>query len=217
MRITNSFNGRNVTVGGGINRNSAQYKAVERDSMASILQSEAMMSDEERLVYETFGGRDRIIQNKMKMYDSNGRMINGFGVAGMDATGTPISQRHRIIDVAEDTRQKMFDETLRHFKQENGVANGDTTKRSEIFTKYQLSVPVEDRLKGTWTLEQYEKSYRQAFFDACKRVDSKWELGKDIPKGALDGITRESIDNTLTKSKSEYGETLVRKDVNITV
>lgn len=201
----------------GINKNSAQYKAVERDSMASILQSEAMMSDEERLIYETFGGRDRIIQNKMKMYDSSGRMINGFGVAGMDATGIPISQRHKIINISDDARQNMFNETLRHFKQENGVANGDTTRRSEVFKKYQLSVPTEDRLKGTWTLEQYEKAYRQAFYDACKKTDPKWELGKGIPAGALDGITRESIDNSLVKGSGEYGETLTRKSVNVSV
>ncbi len=213
-----SINGfhRDLGTGGNtINKNSAQYKAVKRDSLASIMQSEAMMSDKERLIYETFGGRDRIIQNKMKLYDSNGRMINGFGVAGMDATGIPVSQRHKIIGVAEDARQNMFNETLRHFKQENGVANGDTTKRSEIFKKYQLSVPVEDRLKGTWTLEQYEKSYRQAFYDACKKADSKWELGKDIPAGALDGITRETIDNNLVKGSGAYGEILMRKSVDM--
>ncbi len=41
--------------------------------------------------------------------------------------------------------------------QENGVANGDTTKRSEVFRAYQLSIKEDDRLKGTWSLQQYEK------------------------------------------------------------
>lgn len=213
-----SLNGLGAgNMSGGINKNSAQYKAVEKAHMSSIIESEMMMSEDERLVYETFGGRDRIIQNKMKMYDSEGRLLNGFGVAGMDATGIPISQRHKIISVSEDARQKMFDETLRHFKQENGVANGDTTRRSEIFKNYQLSIPVGDRLKGTWTLEQYEKSYRKALYDACKKADPKWDLGKDIPTGALDGITREAIDNNLVKTQGEYGEVFVGKGVNVSI
>lgn len=111
----------------------------------------------------------------------------------------------------------MFDEVKRHFIQENGVANGDTTRRTEVFTAYQKSVPIEDRLKGTWTLGQYERNYRQTLYDACKAADPKWELGKSIPYGALDGITREDIDSTLVKGNGQYGETLVRKSVDITV
>lgn len=43
----------------------------------------------------------------------------------------------------------------REFLEENGIANGDTTKRSDVFYHYQKSVQKQDRLKGTWTLEQY--------------------------------------------------------------
>ena len=215
LNINSHLNSVNMAQGSsgnlGINKNSEQYKAVVRDSMASIMENESMMSEKERLIYETFGGRDAIIRNKMRMYDSSGNLLNGFGVAGMCANGIPMSQRHKIIGIAEDDRQKMFDEALRHFKQENGVANGDTTNRSEIFTKFQLSIPIEDRLKGTWTLEQYEKQYRQAFADACRKADPEWKLGKDIPSGALDGITRESIDNRLIKVDGEYGETFAMK------
>ena len=78
-----------------------------------------------------------------------------------------------------------------------------------------LSVPKEDRLKGTWTLGEYERAYRQTFADACKAADSEWKLGKPIPEGALNGITRESIDKMLVISQGQYGETLVRKSVNI--
>ena len=147
-------------------------------------------------------------------------MLKKYGidtVAGMDATGIPQSQRHKIISVSEKSRQDMFDETKRHFLQENGMGNGDTTRRSEVFTRYQLSVPKSDRLKGTWTLGQYERAYRQAFYDACKNADPKWEIGKDIPAGALNGITRESIDNVLIKGHGEFGETLERKSLNISL
>ena len=43
----------------GINTNSKQYKALkEKGWLSGIMQNEAMMSPEERMIYETFGGRD---------------------------------------------------------------------------------------------------------------------------------------------------------------
>ena len=97
----------------GINTNSKQYKALkEKGWLSGIMQNEAMMSSEERMIYETFGGRDTIINNLMKQFDSD----------------------------------------------------GDTTKRSDIFKDYQLSVSKDKRLSGTWTLEQYEGQYRAAMY-----------------------------------------------------
>ena len=121
----------------------------------------------------------------------------------------------KIIHISEDARQKMFDETKRHFLQEYGVANGNTTKRSEVFREFQLSIPKEDRLKGTWTLGQYERAYRQAFYDAVKEVDPNWELGEPFSRRVLDNVTRESVDNALVKS----GRNLVlpRKSLDMSV
>ena len=34
-------------------------------------------------------------------------------------------------------------------------------------------------------------NYRQAFYDAAKKADPNWEIGKPIKDGALDDITRE--------------------------
>ena len=197
----NSKAGKNMLKKAGIDTKSAQYKAAMKDMNAAC----------KGVGYTN----SQAIKNLMANFDKDGDRINAYGVAGMDATGIPISQRHKIIKIPEKARQDMFDETKRHFIQENGVGNGDTTKRSEVFTRYQLSVPKKDRLKGTWTLGEYERAYRQAFYDACKKADPKWEIGKDIPEGALDSITRESIDSTLVKSQGEYGETLVRKSVDV--
>jgi len=200
----NSKGANNMLRQAGINTNSMQYKAAIKTMTSSM------------------GGgigytNPMAIKNLMRNFDSDGNLLNAHGVAGMDATGKSLEERHRIINVSEDARQLMFDEVKRHFKQENGVANGDTTRRTEVFTAYQKSVPIEDRLKGTWTLGQYESNYRQAFYDACKAADPKWELGKSIPPGALDSVTRESVDSMLVKSNGQYGETLVRKSVDITV
>ena len=73
------------------------------------------------------------IKNLMKNYDKDGDYISpATGLAGMDATDIPISQRHVIIDIPEKNRQEMFDNAKREFLEENGIANGDTTKRSEV-------------------------------------------------------------------------------------
>ena len=83
---------------------------------------------------------------------------------------------------------------------ENGVGNGDTTRRSDVYLNLYQKMDKNDRLAAGNTLRQYERAYTQVFADAVKKADppqKKWEPGKPIPSGALDGITRESIDNSL--------------------
>jgi hypothetical protein len=65
-------------------------------------------------------------------------------------------------------------------------------------------------------MEQYERAYRKAFISAAKQADSSWEIGKPIPSGALDGITRESIDTSLVKTNGQYGEAFKRElDISV--
>lgn len=200
-----------------INKNSKQYQAAARDSMSSIIAEEMTMTPEERQMYELFGGRERIMKNKMKLYDSDGNMLNSRGVAGMCMNGVSLKEAHQIIDVPDDWRQKMFDETKRHFIKERGVANGDTTKRSDIFEGYQRSANIDNRLKGTWTLGQYEKAYRRAFYNAVKAENPDWELGKPFDSSILNKISREDIENSLVEVDGEYGTELVAKGINIKV
>lgn len=181
----------------GIDTNSKAYQRVVEDMM------------------KAGGGRGitniQGIKNLMRSYDANGDFISPVtGLTGMDATDIPISQRHVIINIPEKNRQEMFDNAKREFIQENGVANGDTTKRSDVFYHYQKGAKKEDRLKGTWTLEQYERQYNKAFEDAVKAADPTWKPGKKIPAGALDGITREAIDKSLVKTQGQYGETFTK-------
>ena len=104
----------------GINTNSKQYKALkEKGWLSGIMQNEAMMSSEERMIYETFGGRDTIINNLMKQFDSEGDLLNANGVAGMDVTGKGTSWQ-QLTSVSEEYRQKMFDNVKREFIQKKG-------------------------------------------------------------------------------------------------
>ena len=193
-----------------INSNSEQYKAAAKDFLADYRVAVAAMTPEQRRMYELFGGEEAHMKNVMRNYDSDGNLLNAYGVAGMDATGKSLSEMHQIIDVSEEYRQKMFDECKRHFIQEYGVANGDTTKRTEVFTAYQKSVPIKDRLKGTWTLGQYEKNYTLAFAAAVRAANPGWKNGDPFNPSILDSVTRESVDASLVKSNGQYGEVLTR-------
>ncbi len=185
----------------GVDINSKQYKAVINQ----------MMKDGNGAMYTNV----QAIKNLMKGYNKDGDYVGpgGIVVPGMIMNGIPESERHQIIDVSEEARQKMFDETKRHFLQEYGVANGRTTKRSEVFREFQLSIPKEDRLKGTWTLGEYERAYHQAFYDAVKAADPNWSLGQPFSRKILDSVTRESVDNALVQSGNKL--ILPRKTMDI--
>lgn len=174
----------------GINTNSKQYQAAMK--MLGTGWSKPLSDPMEEQ------HRQLVIKNYMNSFDADGDYINPrTGIAGMCATGIPVSERHKIIKVSEDTRQKMFDEVKRHFIEEQGNLNGRTTKRSEVFQAYQRSVPKKDRLKGTWTLSQYERQYRQAMIDAVKSANPDWDFGKPFDPKLLDSVTRESVDNSI--------------------
>jgi len=176
----------------GIDTNSKQYKIVISDIIETAEETGAMYTN------------TQAIKNRMSQYNSDGDYTaGGLVVPGMNATGIPESDRHQIISISEDARQKMFENCKREFISEYGIANGDTTKRSDVYRAFQLSIKKEDRLKGTWTLQQYETAYNQAFYDAVKSVEPNWETGKAFDTSILNNIKREDIDNALVKSGNE--------------
>ncbi len=192
--------------------NSKQYKAAEEQVLADVMAEEAMMTPEQKMMYELMGGREAHMKNMMRSYNSDGDYVGpgGLIVPGMHhgrSGSVDRSTWQQIINVSEDMRQKMFDNVKREFIQENGIANGDTTKRSKIFREYQLSVKKEDRAKGTWTLQQYEGKYCSAMYAAVKAANPKWQPGQPFDPRILDGVTRESVESTLVQS----GNTFVKK------
>ena len=200
-----------------INKNSKQYQAAAKDNLSGIIEAEMMMTPEQKMIYEMFGGREANMKAHMQWYDAQGNMLNGIGgVAGMCMNGVSLEEAHQIIDVPEEWKEKMFQETKRHYLQENGVANGDTTRRSEIFEGYQRSTSIEKRLKGTWTLGRYEQAYRRAFYNAVKSANPNWEIGQSFDSSILDKISRKDIENSLVEVQGEYGTNLVSKGIDIT-
>lgn len=209
MNISFNAGGSGYT---GINTNSKQYKAAAKDHLDKLIAEEAMMTSEQKMLYELLGGREAHMRNVMQNYNSDGDFVGPGGVVvpgmyhGEDGT-VDRSTWQQLINVSDDARQKMFDNVKREFIQENGISNGDTTKRSQVFREYQLSVKKEDRAKGTWTLQQYEGKYRSAMYAAVKAANPNWQPGQPFDPGILDSVTRESVESQLVKS----GNTFVKK------
>lgn len=171
----------------GIDTNSKQYKAA----------LSVMMKNGNGAMYANVQG----IKNLMSQYDADGDYIDPTtGLTGLVVTEENKAGKNRIISIPESSREEMFELTKKEFLRENGVLNGDTTKRSDVYTNLYRKMKKEDRLAAGNTLRQYERQYRQAFVDAVKSVSPDWELGKPIPEGALDGITRESVEKQSSKA-----------------
>lgn len=211
MNVSGLGLGNNITYK-SINTGSKQYKAAEEAHLADLIAEEAAMTPEQKMLYELMGGREAHMKNVMRNYNTDGDFVGPGGIVvpgmyhGMDGS-VDRSTWQQLIEVSEDARQKMFDNVKREFIQENGISNGNTTKRSKIFREYQLSVKKEDRAKGTWTLQQYEGKYRSAMYAAVKAANPNWQPGQPFNPGILDRVTRESVESTLVKS----GNTFVKK------
>ena len=148
------------------------------------------------------------IKNLMKQYNSSGEYVNPVnGLTGLEVTDATGDSYKKIIDIPESSKDEMFDQMKKEFLREKGVLNGDTTKRSDVYTNMYWKVSKNDRLSAGYTMQQYERAYRQAFLAAVREADPTWEIGKSIPSGALDGITRESVESQLAKS----GNKLVKR------
>ena len=173
----------------GIDTNSAQYKAAIKE----------MTQNGNGAMFTNI----QCIKNSMKCYDKDGDYINPRnGLAGLVLTDENAGRQKRIISISESSKDEMFELTKKEFLSENGVLNGDTTKRSDVYDNLYRKTKKDDRLAAGYTMEQYERAYRQTFISAVKQADSNWEIGKPIPSGALNGITRESVEANLKKSGS---------------
>ena len=104
----------------GIDTNSKQYKAAIKE----------MMQAGNGAMYTNI----QCIKNSMKCYDKDGDYINPRnGLAGLVLTDENAGRQKRIISISESSKDEMFEQTKKEFLQENGVLNGDTTKRRDVY------------------------------------------------------------------------------------
>lgn len=176
----------------GIDVNSNQYKAVIG----------SMESASRGVGYTNI----QAIRNRMSRYDKDGDYISPVtGMAGLVVTDKNVANKNKIISIPESSRDEMFELTKREFIQENGVGNGDTTKRTDVYLNMYRKMDKKDRLAAGNTLRQYERAYTQAFVDAVKAVDPKWEVGKPIASGVLNDIKREDVEALMSTSGNNFG------------
>lgn len=75
------------------------------------------------------------IKNRMRQYDKDGDYIDpNTGLAGWPVTDKNRASMHNIISIPESSKEEMFESTKKEFIKEDGILNGDTTKRSDVFT-----------------------------------------------------------------------------------
>lgn len=177
----NSSSVRSKLKAAGIDTNSKQYKAALKEMMKNG--NGAMFTNVQA------------IKNLMSQYDKNGDWVDpNTGLTGLAVTDENRNSYKRIISIPESSRDEMFELVKKEFLRENGTLNGDTTKREGVYINLYRKMKKDDRLSAGWTLEQYEHQYRQAFAAAAKAANPNWKPGDPIPEGALDNLTRESVE-----------------------
>ena len=175
----------------GIDTNSKQYKAVIQQMSKDGCNGSMFTSVQS-------------IKNLMKNYNSRGEWVEPTtGLTGLLVTDETGDSSKKIIDIPENSKDKMFEAVKNIYLNNNGMTDG--TGKTEIYMYRQMK--SDDRLSAGYTLRQYHLAYTQAFISAIKAVDPTWEYGKAVPSGALDSVTRESVESQLVKS----GNTFVKK------
>ena len=177
----------------GIDTNSKQYKAVIQQMSKDGCNGSMFTSVQS-------------IKNLMKNYNSRGEWVEPTtGLTGLLVTDETGDSSKKIIDIPENIKHKMFEAVKNIYLNNNGMTDG--TGKTEIYMDMYRQMKSDDRLSAGYTLRQYHLAYTQAFVSAIKAVDPTWEYGKAVPSGALDSVTRESVESQLVKS----GNTFVKK------
>lgn len=102
----------------GIDTNSKQYKAAIGEMMRETKGNGNMFTNVQA------------IKNMMSQYDKEGDWIDpDTGLTGLLITDENRAKSRRIISIPESSREEMFDLLKKEFIRENGVLNGDTTKK----------------------------------------------------------------------------------------
>lgn len=141
-------------------------------------------------------------QYRNRYADVNEVKLNTQGISGMSLHGKNPAEYRKIIDISDEGKQKLFDMVKSEFIQNNGVLEGDTTKRTKVFSDYQRSIPEQDRLKATWTLERLSSQYRSQFVSAVKQSNPDWDFGKSFDHDVIEKITIKGVSGTLDKQSS---------------
>lgn len=135
---------------------------------------------------------EELLRYTIKSFDEDGDYVPFGAFSGMLVTEENDKERRTIIQIPDEIKQMMFDLSKEEFIKWNGM--GGDTQRSEVYRTYQERASKEDRLKGTYTLGQYEGVYNRFFVDTVRAADPEWKPGDDFEEEMIRGITRDQIE-----------------------
>ncbi len=133
--------------------------------------------------------KECLVTRRLKEFDSDGYMLNIFGVSGMDVGRVPLEERAVIIPVAEEYKKRLF-EFERKLSTEPFEGRRNIDEKSRIYRDCQLSLKKEDRLKGTYTLTRYERRFFELLSADC---DITYEEAMERIKVSPDSKTLELL------------------------
>lgn len=109
--------------------------------------------------------------------------VNPYGTPGMSLNDAGDYQKMVPVDedVAQQVRQIAFD----HMKNGYGVSDGEDV--SAAIRDYTLSLPPEERLSASWTLNEIFHSEARRLGEFVHSQDPGWDWGKPFDAGILDG------------------------------
>lgn len=109
--------------------------------------------------------------------------VNPYGTPGMSLNEAGDYRKIVSVDekVAKQVKQIAFD----HLKNGCGVSDGEDV--SGIIREYTMSLPPEERLSASWTLNEMFHSEATRLGDFVRQRVSGWELGKPFDTSILEG------------------------------
>ena len=115
--------------------------------------------------------------------------VNPYGTPGMslnDAGGY-----RKMVPVDEGVVQQVKQIAFDHMKNGFGVSDGEDV--SKVIRDYACSLPPEQRLSASWTLNEIFHNEATRLGEYVHQQDPNWDWGKSFDSSILDGY-RQSVD-----------------------
>ena len=174
---------------------SYMYSSKQYQAAAERVEELASLPD---IVPLSWDSKINLLKIRMNDYDVDGERIDPVtGLAGLMSNDIPLEERHQIIDIPDDIRQRLFDEVKEGYLQEYGLLEEYTQNRSELYRECLELIPKGERLKASWTIEQYERQYSQAINDCICETNPLWEWGMPFDGGIIEQIKRDDIEKRI--------------------